>query len=184
MYFPKLIIAELDWTALFTALLCLIGGWQLRGMNKTSKSEFIFKLKDSFFTSRTRKIIQLLNSRELKFVDNEDLNKTRFKRDSNEFSISTYDMDDNLLRKLEDVGLFYNKGVIPLDMTYEEFRWYVESVWENNEIQKYIQRHRIHDNDFGIYSNLEDLYKSCKVYEGSLSKKLSGYLYPNPKQIL
>ena len=150
-----------EWiTAVSTMSAVGIAYWQLNAMNKISRADFIIRLKDDFFKPETREIIELLDNQDMEFVGN-DINKACFQKKSDEKrQLTIYEMDDLLLGKFEDIGIFLDKRILDIEMVYHEFEWYVTLVWTNIEIQKYIVLQRQDGDD--MYCKFENLYNQCK----------------------
>src|ERR1035437_6006270 len=157
-------------TFVFTAVLVLVAWIELRDLARTSKADFIFRLKNSFFTEEARRLIFLVGENLLQFEDSEipyftiwKVNDAILRSLFEELGIkgstvSTSTVDDVLLGPLEDVALFLIGKHITEKHAYEMFDAYVTSCWENEEIQKYILSVRREPRDSDIYSNLENLY--------------------------
>jgi hypothetical protein len=73
---------------------------------------------------------------------------------------SGYEVDDFLLGHFEDLGMLKAKNIIDIDMVYGSFSWYIEMVWKNREIQKYIEVQRKEEGQ-NIYEHFEDIYVAC-----------------------
>ena len=144
--------------AFFTAFLFFVAYFQLKKLNKTSSADFIVRFKDTFFTDHNRKLLGLIDEKLLKY-DGNSFEITDIDVEEKAF-ISAYRMDD-YLGHFEDLGLFEQKKVVTLEMVYELFSFYIESSWENEEIQKYIHDQRKEPNCSDVYDKFESLYKKC-----------------------
>jgi len=157
-----------------TAALVLVAWKQLGDLARTNRADFVFRLKDNFFTIEARRLLFLLGEGLLQFEDseipyftirneNDPALRGRFEELGIKGStVSTYAVDDELLGPLEDVGLFLAKKLIEETHAYEMFETYVTLCWENKEIQKYIQSTRRKVGDSDIYIRLDDLYKRLR----------------------
>ncbi|MEN3038818.1 MAG: hypothetical protein ABDI07_06665 [Candidatus Kryptonium sp.] len=183
-YYILLIPPEItaSWiTAIITTLLIAITLLQLINMQNTSSADFIHRLKKDFFENEnTQHLIALIDNHLLKFSvsSSNDIayftiwdEKIKYLPDDiKEYFIkkklySLYEIDDYLLGHFEDIGLFEKKGVLDIEMVYEEFDWYIELVYENEEIQKYITYLREKEEKLvDVYDNFEYIYKKCKSY--------------------
>lgn len=149
------------WT--FVIAFFTLGIWwtawrQLKKLNKTTSAEFLVgKLKEHFFTAENRKFYELIDNKLLQFVDT-----GHFINCKNNELISTYEIDDFLLGHFEEIGLLEQRGIIDIEMVYEFFGYYIETSWEDSEIQKYIKSIRHESIDF--YDKFEDIYKKSKSY--------------------
>ena len=47
-------------------------------------------------------------------------------------------MDDYVLGHFEDIGLFWEKGILDIDLIYEEFADYIETVYESKIFKEYL----------------------------------------------
>lgn len=65
-------------------------------------------------------------------------------------------MDHFLLVHLEDLGFLYRKGEIDIENVVQSFGYYLEKIWEDCLVKKYIDWTRTEDPD--IYSNFEFVY--------------------------
>ena len=167
-----------------TLLLVYIGWRQLRKLNRTSKEEFIHKLKNDFFTKETRDLFTLIENKSLLLVDipnvDDKIFKIQINNDLMEYlqdSInikrkyySTEEVDDYLLQHFEDIGLLYKNGIIKIEDVDQQFECYLKVVFENSQINNYIIWARKHSQDEDIYSNFEMIYKEVEKYENKRKK--------------
>jgi hypothetical protein len=164
-------------TFVFTAALVLVAWKELGDLVRTSKADFIFRLKNSFFTEEARRLLFLVGENLLQFEDSEiPYFKIRKVNDAilrglfedlgiKGSTVSTYTVDDVLLGPFEDVALFLNGKLITEKHAYEMFDTYVTLCWENEEIQKYILSIRREPRDSDTYSGFDDLYKRLRKSE-------------------
>ena len=152
------------WTslsAIATFLLCAIAFFQLKQVNKTEIAKFNLDFQNGFFTTETRNLLILFDANALTFVNkkidgnNEDvyfqLDRDNIKKYKSIKSIkpgdiksiySAYEIDDLLLGNFEEISLFYEQGLLDMKSIYAGFDWYIETVYKNKEIQKYIDWQR------------------------------------------
>lgn len=161
-------------TFVFTAALVLVAWKELGDLARTSRADFIFRLKNSFFTEEARRLLFLVEENLLQFEDGEIPYFTIRKVDDpilrgrfvelgiKGSTVSTYTVDDVLLGPFEDVALFLTGKLITEKHAYEMFDSYVTSCAENVEIQKYIHSTRQEPRDSDIYSGFDDLYKRLR----------------------
>lgn len=177
------------WTfclVLATLLLYLVAKYQLSGISKTSKADFIKKFNNDFFVEPIRNVIMLLDYHALEYrekivqsgknnaetifpyfaIDNEILNQLEISAAirgtlQEKKVYSSFEMDDLLLGRFEDIGLFEKQGFLDIKDICNHFSWYIDVAWENEEIQKYVKAQR---NLYGdrIYFHFEYIYKKCK----------------------
>jgi hypothetical protein len=163
------------------ACIVLLTTWiawkELDEIKNTNSADFIYKLKNDFFKEDTRNLITLIDLDALKFIENGDMpyfevvkeKLENFPEDimdrlTQKKFYAAYEIDDFLLGHFEDVGLLEQKGVLDIEMVYEEFSWYIETTYENCEIKKYIEYSRRDEEDKDIYDKLEYIYYKCKSF--------------------
>jgi len=71
---------------------------------------------------------------------------------------------DNLLQNFEDLGLYEKEGLIDIDFIYDGFDSYVEDLWGNKEVQKYIAWLRSDPKGADFYAYFEYLYNKLKKH--------------------
>jgi hypothetical protein len=165
-----------------TILLVVFGRIQLRKISSTSKETFLHELKEDFFTDRARVLLALLQHDLLEFnvqkfeecdleIGSFSLNEgstailkaLKIPDPEKSISYTSYEMDDFLLVHLEDLGFLYRKGEIDIQNVIQSFGYYIEQIWENCEVKKYVAWTRSEDPD--IYSNFEFVYHKMKLYD-------------------
>ncbi len=72
---------------------------------------------------------------------------------------SSFELDDFLLGHFEDVGLFEERGIIDIEMVYEEFSWYLKATYENCQIKQYLDTL---GSDF--YDKFRYIYEKTNAY--------------------
>ncbi|MGA2467295.1 MAG: hypothetical protein ABSH06_23465 [Thermodesulfobacteriota bacterium] len=173
-----------------TTVVALIAYFQLSSIAKTTKADFIHKLKNDFFVEPTRILIDHIvedrllhreisdrNPRTDASVSSSDRKMGYFVVDEtailtnfpemlkNKLMEKRYylevEIDDFLLGHFEDIGLFEEKGLIDTDMAYEEFSYYIWNTFENEEIKKYIDDPDFCEREFG--SNQSPLTKEAII---------------------
>ena len=152
-----------------TAVLALLAWKQLRDLARTSRADFIFRLKNDFFTADSRQLLFLAEENFLRFEDakipyfainkpdDSTVNPRFTELGITEATVSTYVDDDVLLGPLEDVGLFLRQDLITVGQTREMFYSYAEICAENAAIRQYIKWNRQKPGKSGIYSNFDYL---------------------------
>ena len=85
----------------------------------------------------------------------------------------TFEIDDHLLGKFEDIGSFEKKNLLDIDDVYGSFDWYINIIWNNEEIRKYISNQIETENDGDdIYENSKYITYKCGSYgEAKLANK-------------
>jgi hypothetical protein len=141
-------------TVVATVALVLVAWRELGDLARTSRADFIFRLKNDFFTEDARRLLFMVEESLLQFEDSEIPHFTIRKVDNANLrhrfeeleitgsTISTYVVDDVLLGPLEDVSVFLTEKLMTKKHAYEMFETYVALCLENEEIQKYIQSAR------------------------------------------
>ena len=164
-------------TSVLTAALVLVAWRELGALARTSKADFIFRLKNNFFTEDARRLLFLVEEDLLQFEDSEipyftirKINDPSLRDRFAELgvkcsTVSTYDVDDILLGPLEDVAIFLTGKLITEQHAYGMFDTYVKLCADNAEIWKYIESTRRKQGDSDIYSGFEDLCKRLRKRE-------------------
>jgi hypothetical protein len=188
--------AAASFAALFSLILILVGWQQLGKIHATSNADLLHKLKGDFFREETRILIHLIYNDFIELiiedtsrdeievcyfkVNVDAINKSKLPAEIKEYLTqkriyTTYELDDYVLGHFEDIGLFWGKKVLDIDLIYEEFDDYISTVYESNEIQRYIsyinkpEEDDQPENDY--YDKFECIYHQCKLYEKRKSKK-------------
>jgi hypothetical protein len=162
-----------------TAGLIYVGWIQLQELVKTSKADFLERMKREFFAIESRRFIFLIEHGLLIFnVSKDNIGFFSVKptgssvlRDAmRELLVdreiyTTFEMDDVLLGPLEDVASFEKMGNVDLKAVYLVFGQYVNDVMENDAIREYIEWARVDDRAPDIYDGLEELYRKLKKFD-------------------
>jgi hypothetical protein len=166
------------WLTIATILLCVIGWWQLKGIKKVSKADFIQKFSIDFFNEKARNIILLLEydalvfrTREIEYGDGTANEKFPFfeinKKISSQLQINhdnksdliesytSFDIDDLLLGHFEDIGGFEKQNLISIENVYNYFDYYIQVAWDSKEIQKYLHYIKKDSNNPDVYENFK-----------------------------
>lgn len=163
-------------TAVFTAALFILGWWQLHKINKTTSADFLHRFVVDFFTPDTRYLIMLIDMGWIVFDNkgavpifqiskNDEANKIAQEGLSKTRSFFTvYEIDDLLLGQFEDMANLERKGVVEMSMIYSTLSWYLQTVWKNKEIEKYIKWLRDQENCFDVYDGIDYLFEKCNEY--------------------
>jgi hypothetical protein len=188
------------WTfglVLATLVLVWIAKKQLGGLSKTAKADFNKKFNDDFFNDTTRKIVMLFDYDALRFMNveikygeykttksfpyfliNEDvINQLKISPEElkllhDKKLFTGFEIDDFLLGYFEDIGLFEKKKLIDISDVYNDFDWYLNIIWNNEEIKKYVWSQIELENDGNdIYEYTKYIYEKCSSYRDA---KLDG----------
>ena len=161
-------------TAVATAVVVWVAYRQLSDLARTSKSDFLYKLKKDFFTEETRRLIFLAENELLEFRSAEipyfqivrsedaDTRKRLEELGITGSTISTYQVDDVLLGPLEDVGILLERNLVSLDEAYEQFDTYVEICAEDKAIGEYLDSGRTGEGNEDVYDGFQRLYERLK----------------------
>jgi hypothetical protein len=151
-------------TAILTLALVLVAWKQLRDLARTSRSDFLYKLKRDFFTHEETELMFLVENDLLVFNPNtpcfDTVEKNGIKPTKD--ALTTNVVDDVLLGPLEDVGLYWELKTLSLSEVYETFDYYIKSVVENKAIREYIEWCRREEGDEDIYDHLLAVYNQLK----------------------
>jgi hypothetical protein len=161
--------------AVATIALIIVAYKQLRDLGRTSRADFLYRLKSDFFNVQARQLIFLTEHNLLKFHGveipyfeivgherpgvRERLKEMGIEGDS----ISTYLVDDILLGPLEDVGILEKLRLVSLEEAYEEFVTYMDICIENEAIQEYLKYSNRDPADDDVYDSMLGLYQKLKV---------------------
>jgi len=160
--------------AIATIGLIAVAYYQLRDLAKTSKSDFLYKLKKDFFTPDARRLVFLAENGLLRFHSNqipyfeivrpdaETINRMG-ELGITEPSVSTGVVDDVLLGPLEDVGVLLERNLVSLDEAYEQFDSFVQMCVENEAIAQYLVWCRTDEEDDDVYDHVQNLYEKLKA---------------------
>lgn len=191
-----------------TLLLFIIAWIQLGKISKTGSADFIHRFKEDFFRPETRRLIMLIDQDCIKFKDDDLAGfeviedpileqkgrkdpknvlrawkifkslLTRKTPSSDKTYYTGYELDDLVLGHFEDLGIFEKRGIIKIDMIYEEFGWYIEAVRDNCEIDKYIKSQRAGEPaDKDIYDQFDYIYEKSKSFGQAKIHKKSIFLW-------
>lgn len=186
--------AAASFAAFFSFLLVLVGWWQLDKIHSTSNADLLYKLKGDFFREESRILIYLIDDDYIKFVvdntdpDNEvcyfkvDVDKiinSKLPQEIKEYltkkkHYTTDEVDDFVLGHFEDAGLFWERGILDIDLIYEEFADYIEIVYESKIFREYLdyinKLGQTGQEEGDYYDKFKRIYKECKHY-GTIKKK-------------
>jgi len=158
-------------SAVWTFVLVLVAYLQFRKANHISSADFIHRLKNDFFGKETREIFFLFEKDFLRFdKENETFEVVGIdEQTKSELGIARkfftiYEVDDFLLGDIYDLGLFEQKRIIDIDMVYEEFGYYVATIWENKAIRYYIEHQRKNPKHKDVYNKFDYIGLKCELY--------------------
>lgn len=170
-------------TAISTVVLVIVAWSQLRSLAKTSRSDFLYKLKKDFFTDEARRMIFLFEQGLVEFQPGE---MPYFKVVAREqaglsarmkelgivgHSVSAYAVDDALLGPMEDLGVLEELGLVNLREVYEVFVTYINICVESEAMKEYLGYCRRDPSDEDVYDNLLRLYRRLKRAAPKIQRK-------------
>jgi|GEM_PF-844045 len=190
-------------TVLFTGLIALVAYSQLKKFNTTTRADFIDRFKKHFFTPSARDILSLFQYGALKFklakIDyGEDLPSGDFpyfeidKNIREQLTLfvqakeiyTAYEIDDDLLGHIDDLGTFEKRRILDISIIYELFEYYITEAWENEEINKYVQWQRVGNESYrDIYDNFEYIYNKCRQRGSSTNSAACARLFGSISEI-
>jgi hypothetical protein len=162
-------------TSIVTIVLLVFTFIQINDVRETNSADFAVKLKADIFSVENVTLISLLDENLLKFhpYNTDDgwfaLDSACMKDIPKDLVIRgapgyyTLVQIDQLLQAFERLSFFEQRGQIKMKYIYEEYAYYIQSVWKNEEIQKYIKMTRNQENLCSSYTNFEKLYKEMVV---------------------
>jgi hypothetical protein len=165
------------WTMLSTIstiLLLLFAYFQLQEIKETTSAEFAHKIKNDLYTPENLRLISLFDDGLLLFKSDTDdyacfeLDTVKYKKYHNLSNFQkvpiNYDIFevDELLQSFEDLSFYEKKHLIKIEYIYDAYAYYIESLWENPQIAKYIKWQRKIPHNSNSYYNLEQIYIRLK----------------------
>jgi hypothetical protein len=165
-----------------TIIALLFAGIQLNNSNSIRNADFAFRFKNDFFTEQTNNLIVLIDNDLIRFnVINDSVNKIEFAYfDVDTIKIKTltekfkdtfvkktypaYEIDNYLLNHLDDLGEYCKKGMIDIDYVNEGFGYYIECVYNNDQIKQYLHWLESDPKSKGSYKYFGYIYDQLKIY--------------------
>jgi hypothetical protein len=167
----------------------LFAFFQIRQVSITNKGALLNEFRPIFSDHQAMDLVMLLDHKLLTFSQNTgekdknglmlpnnlaffirnsdypQLNKLLV--DSTKIIYTYNDIDKYLLNPMTDLALNVEWGAIDLKEVYAAYGYYIEVVWGNAEIQKYIQWNAgIYENEpDGGYQHIQKLYDSMQSYK-------------------
>ena len=162
-------------TAAATIILVVVAYRQLKSLARTSRSDFLYRLKNDFFNDEARQLIFLAENNLLKFCSQDKIPyfeiigsdtagvAARMKElGITEKTISVYLVDDKLFGPMEDIGVLEKLGQVSLEEVYEVFVTYINICVESGGLKEYLAWSRKSQEDTDVYDNLLNLYNRLK----------------------
>ncbi len=186
--------------AVATVLLWLVALQELGGANIVARTDFVRRFNADFFGEETRDLVMLFDYKVLKFkirtldygkgepenrkafpffeiqnnvllklvINNEKKKKLRIRG-----IYTAFEVDDLLLGFFEDIGALEKRGLLDVKDVYNNFDWYIDMLWNNEEVQKYIQSQKSGEKEGeDIYEDFKYIYDKCDSFGKA---KLAGH---------
>lgn len=158
-------------SAVWTFVLVIVAYLQFRKANHISSADFIHRLKNDFFGKETRELFFLFEKDYLRYDEENEVfevvkidEKTKSELGITRKFFTIYEVDDFILGDVYDLGLFEQKRIVDIDMVYEEFGYYVATIWENKAIRYYIENQRKDPKHKDVYNKLDYIGLKCELY--------------------
>src|SRR5258706_1049281 len=158
-----------------TLVLLIIAYNQLREVNETTSAEFAHKIKNDLYSQHKIRLITLFDFRVLIFKS-DSIENVWFELDSTKYkNLPSLDKSkniplkynileiDELLQDFEDLSFYENKKQLKIDYFYIQYVYYIETIWEDPQIQKYIKWQRSQAHNGYCYITLENMYTKIKA---------------------
>ena len=137
--------------AVTTIILVVVAYWQLESLARTSRSDFLYRIKSDFFNDDARRLIFLAENKLLKFHSEGAIpffeivgrevpgNADRIRELGIEGdSVSMYLIDDKLFGPMEDIGVLEKLRLVTLEEVYEVFVTYINICVESPGLKEYL----------------------------------------------
>jgi hypothetical protein len=170
-----------------TVLVVYVAWVQLGNISQVAQNDFLLRQRKEFFTPQVRLLTELIERESLTFVKvNDDdwyfkvddsriiscgLPEPLKKRLLQRSFYSTAEVDDELLGHFEDIGLLLERGALDVEMVDETFGTYIEEVWDDAEIHRYIEA--CHVDDPETWTKFEYLHSECMKYQERKEHRLT-----------
>lgn len=152
---------------------------QIKESNSISRADFAYRFRTDFPKDQTRDLIVLFEMDLLKFktdsnniayfeLDSENLHKSQ---DSIKLQVKTkniysaYEIDNNLLMYLQNIGYYEDKKLMDIDFIYFNFYDNIVKVRENREISRYLEFIRRSDREYYLF--IDKLSEKLKKKAGT-----------------
>jgi len=139
-------------TLLLVLATLIIGSIQLDVLDKRNKADFLIDIKQSFYNTTNRKIMEALDYGDLKIVE-------RSRQKSGYDIFTDYELDEYLIN-FDYLNIYVDQGMMDIRQADQIFGWYVRGAWANPAVQSYIKR--IRKTEPNVYVNFEYLARKLK----------------------
>jgi hypothetical protein len=165
------------WTMLSTIstiVLLIIAYTQLKNVNETTSADFSHKIKNDLFIPNNIRLLTLFDDDILNFKTDSNNNEwfeldtvkykklpAAFRLDNIALSYNIIEIDE-FLQDFEDLSFYEKRGQTNIDYIYDHYAYYIEMLWENEEIKKYVVFQRAIPHFSNTYINFENIYRRLK----------------------
>jgi len=175
-------------TGVGTFVLVAVAWKQLSALSRTSRADFIFRLKSDFFTERARRLICLIDADLLEYVEQgqgyfviKDFESKETQDQIGYYgfqsaNIPSQEIDDLILGIFEDLGMFERKNAIDIEDVYVIFDTYITDCLNNRTIKKYLAISRRGKDNSDVYAECRLLARRLKNIEPEIRKKYARLL--------
>jgi hypothetical protein len=175
-------------TAVATVFLVFFAVLPLREIAKTRRTELVRHLREDFLTFRIKAIMFLINHNLIDYEQDADTTPFfSFARISNDPAqsriqetlgdtvvLSIFEIDDDILNPLEEVAVLAFARSITFEDVYALFGNFMQSVVQNEAIQRHIRDMRRNSGTANAYRNLERIVPILDSLDEKLLRRVAG----------
>jgi hypothetical protein len=99
-----------------------------------------------------------LNKEKAKYFLNDSINLLKNIKDC----YSSYEIEDILLNNFEDLSYYWREKIVDIDYIRDGYGFYIESIYENEEIKKFFEYLKNDDPQSDYYAGFKELFKELK----------------------
>ncbi len=167
----------IDLIAVLIALASLVTVYfQIQINTKTVKADFIYRLKNDFYSKKSMLILFFIEKDLITFTESNKVCESYFAikekevkelpiqfkvfinfAEKSNYAIHIQEMDNFVLGYLEDIGEFYDRKIFDIKYISNAFGYYIIKVLENKAIDKYLKWDREEkycQNDYKLFEKL------------------------------
>lgn len=170
-------------SSLATMVTLLFAVMQIKDSTTSRNADFAYRVKTDFFTAECNNLFLLVDNNLLTYkidsdrvdslglgyfeIDTVKINRLPHLKDLLYKKIyTTYEIDNLIFNHLNELGEYYRKGIISIDYINDGFGYYIYSVHNNQEIQKYLHSEESapgNSNYFG-YQDFQEIYQALVLF--------------------
>jgi hypothetical protein len=139
-------------SGIFTILLFFVGKNQIKKIVNSGELDVYYKLKNDFNTIQSKELLKCININNISVKKDEYGYPTLCDLDNNILS-------DELLNHIEDMCIFYDKGLITKTTMIEGYGRIVNNTYVNPSIHEYIRVKRLFFLTPSLHTGLDKLFK-------------------------